>query len=205
MRTRRTGWRASWSATCRLLLSAGSSEPVPRRSPPSSRKTGNPRDERVQEHGDSGMTPTTMRAVVLRASGGPEQLVYGRVRTPVPGRGEALVRVHAAALTRGELEWAVDRLPAIPSYELSGVVAALGPGADDLVVGDEVFGMTAFDRDGVAADYAALPSELLAPKPRALGHPEAAAAPLAALSAWQGLFDHGGLVAGERVLIHGAT
>ena len=65
--------------------------------------------------------------------------------------------------------------------------------------------MTAFDRDGVAADYAAIPAELLAPKPRALSHPEAAAVPLAALSAWQGLFEHGGLAAGERVLIHGAT
>ena len=65
--------------------------------------------------------------------------------------------------------------------------------------------MTAFDRDGVAADYAAIPAELLAPKPRALSHPEAAAVPLAALSAWQGLFEHGRLAAGERVLIHGAT
>jgi NADPH:quinone reductase-like Zn-dependent oxidoreductase len=146
-----------------------------------------------------------MRAVVLRAAGGPEQLVYTQVTTPVPGAGEALVRVHAAALTRGELEWPVDRLPAIPSYELSGVVAGLGPGSDGVAVGDEVFGMTAFDRDGVAADYAALPSELLAAKPPALRHIEAAAVPLAALAAWQGLFDHGGLVAGERVLIHGAT
>jgi NADPH:quinone reductase-like Zn-dependent oxidoreductase len=146
-----------------------------------------------------------MRAVVLRAAGGPEQLVNTEVTTPAPGTGEALVRVHAAALTRGELEWPVDRLPAIPSYELSGVVADLGPGADGVAVGDEVFGMIPFDRDGVAVDYAALPSELLAPKPRALGHIEAAAVPLAALAAWQGLFDHGGLVAGERVLIHGAT
>jgi NADPH:quinone reductase-like Zn-dependent oxidoreductase len=151
------------------------------------------------------MTPTTMRAVVLKAAGGPEQLVYEQVAAPAPGRGEALVRVHAAALTRGELEWPVDRLPAIPSYELSGVVAALGPGVDDVAVGDEVFGMTAFDRDGVAADYAAIPTELLAPKPRPLSHPEAAAVPLAALSAWQGLFEHGGLTKDERVLIHGAT
>ena len=65
--------------------------------------------------------------------------------------------------------------------------------------------MTAFDRDGVAADYAAVPTELLVPKPRELSHAEAAAVPLAALSAWQGLFDHGGLTKGERVLIHGAT
>jgi NADPH:quinone reductase-like Zn-dependent oxidoreductase len=65
--------------------------------------------------------------------------------------------------------------------------------------------MTAFDRDGVAADYAAIPAELLAPKPRTLSHTEAAAVPLAALTAWQGLFVHGRLAAGERVLIHGAT
>jgi NADPH:quinone reductase-like Zn-dependent oxidoreductase len=151
------------------------------------------------------MTPTTMRAVVLRAAGGPEHLVCEEVPIPTPGPGEALVRVHAAALTRNELEWPVDRLPAIPSYELSGVVAALGPGVDGVAVGDEVFGMTAFDRDGVAADYAAIASELLSPKPRALSHAEAAAVPLAALSAWQGLFDHGRLAADERVLIHGAT
>ena len=146
-----------------------------------------------------------MRAVVLHAAGGPEQLVLEQITTPAPGPDEALVRVHAAALTRDELEWPVDRLPAIPSYELSGVVAELGPGVDRLAVGDHVYGMTAFDRDGVAADYAAINAELLAPKPRALSHPEAAAVPLAALSAWQGLFEHGGLAAGERVLIHGAT
>jgi NADPH:quinone reductase-like Zn-dependent oxidoreductase len=151
------------------------------------------------------MTSTTMRAVVLRAAGGPEQLVLEQIPIPAPGPGEVLVRVYAAALTRDELEWPVDRLPAIPSYELSGVVAELGPGVDRLAVGDHVYGMTAFDRDGVAADYAAINAELLAPKPRALSHPEAAAVPLAALSAWQGLFEHGGLAAGERVLIHGAT
>ena len=151
------------------------------------------------------MTPATMRAVVLRAAGGPGQLVCEQVATPVPGPGEALVRVHAAALTRDELEWPVDRLPAIPSYELSGVVAALGHGVEGLAVGDAVFGMTAFDRDGVAADYAAVASELLVAKPDALSHIEAAAVPLAALSAWQGLFDHGRLTKGERVLIHGAT
>jgi NADPH:quinone reductase-like Zn-dependent oxidoreductase len=151
------------------------------------------------------MTPTTMRAVVLRAAGGPEQLAYEQIATPAPGPGEALVRVHAAALTRDELEWPFDRLPAIPSYEVSGVVAALAPGVDGLAVGHEVYGLTAFDRDGVAADYAAIPAELLAPKPRALSHAQAAAVPLAALSAWQGLFDHGRLAAGERVLIHGAT
>ena len=128
-----------------------------------------------------------------------------QVPTPAPGPGEALVRVHAAALTRDELEWPVDRLPAIPSYEVSGVVTALAPDVDGVNAGDEVFGMTAFDRDGVAADYAAISAELLVPKPRTLSHAEAAAVPLAALSAWQGLFDHGRLTKGERVLIHGPT
>jgi NADPH:quinone reductase-like Zn-dependent oxidoreductase len=68
-----------------------------------------------------------------------------------------------------------------------------------------VFALTPFDRDGVAADYTAVPAELLVPKPRALGHAESAAIPLPALTAWQGLFDHGRLGADERVLIHGAA
>jgi NADPH:quinone reductase-like Zn-dependent oxidoreductase len=146
-----------------------------------------------------------LRAVRLHAAGGPEQIVCEEVARPEPQDGAALVRVHAAALTRDELEWPVDRLPAIPSYELAGVVEELGPGVDELTVGAEVFALTRFDRDGVAADYAAIPAALLAPKPRALSHVEAAAVPLPALSAWQGLFDHGGLVAGQRVLIHGAA
>jgi NADPH:quinone reductase-like Zn-dependent oxidoreductase len=146
-----------------------------------------------------------LRAVRLHAAGGPEQIVCEEVARPEPQDGAALVRVHAAALTRDELEWPVDRLPAIPSYELAGVVEELGPGVDELTVGAEVFALTPFDRDGVAADYAAIPAALLAPKPRALSHVEAAAVPLPALSAWQGLFDHGGLVAGQRVLIHGAA
>jgi NADPH:quinone reductase-like Zn-dependent oxidoreductase len=146
-----------------------------------------------------------MRVVRLRAPGGPEQLALEEAERPRPGPGEALVRVHAAAITRDELEWPLDRLPAIPSYELSGVVEEVGPGAADFTAGDEVFALTPFDRDGVAADYATIPAELLAAKPRALGHAESAAIPLPALSAWQGLFDHGRLGAGERVLIHGAA
>jgi NADPH:quinone reductase-like Zn-dependent oxidoreductase len=143
-----------------------------------------------------------MRVVRLRAPGGPEQLVVEEAERPEPGPGEALVRVHAAAITRDELAWPVDRLPAIPSYELSGVVEE---GAADIAAGDEVFALTPFDRDGVAADYAAVPAGLLAPRPRTVGHAESAAIPLPALTAWQALFDHGGLVPGERVLIHGAA
>ena len=142
-----------------------------------------------------------MRVVRLRAPGGPEQLAVEDADRPRPGPADALVRVHAAAITRGELEWPIDRLPAIPSYELSGVVEEVGPGSAS--PGDEVFALTPFDRDGVAAGYAAVPAELLAPRPRALSHGESAAIPLPALTAWQGLFDHGRLGAGERVLIHG--
>src|SRR4051795_10992103 len=146
-----------------------------------------------------------MRVVRLRAPGGPEQLAVEEADRPRPDPGEALVRVHAAAITRGELEWPVDRLPAIPSYELSGVVEEVGPGVSDIAPGDEVFALTPFDRDGVAADYTAVPAELLAARPRSFSRAESAAIPLPALTAWQGLFDHGRLSAGERVLIHGAA
>jgi len=146
-----------------------------------------------------------MRAVRLHAPGGPEELRVERIETPRLRAGEALVRVHAAAITRDELEWPVDRLPAIPSYELSGVVAAVAFDVDGSLVGEPVYALTGFDRDGAAADYAAVPASFLAPKPRTLDHVESAAIPLAALSAWQGLFDHGRLEEGQRVLIHGAA
>ena len=146
-----------------------------------------------------------MRAVRLHSAGGPQALVCDEIPTPQPGPGEALVRVHAAAITRDELEWPVDRLPAIPSYELSGVVAALGPDVATVEIGDPVYALTGFDRDGVAADYASVPARVLAPKPHSLSDIEAAAVPLPALTAWQGLFEHGGLREGQRVLIHGAA
>ena len=76
------------------------------------------------------------------------------------------MRVHAAAITRDELDWPVDRLPAIPSYELAGVVAALGPDAQGIVEGDEVYALADFERDGAAAEFAVVQAELLAPKPR---------------------------------------
>jgi NADPH:quinone reductase-like Zn-dependent oxidoreductase len=146
-----------------------------------------------------------MHAIRLHTAGGPDALVYEDVPTPEHGPGEALVRVHAAAITRDELEWPVDRLPAIPSYELSGIVAAVAPDVTGVEVGDPVYALTSFDRDGVAAEYAVVEADGLAPKPQALSDVEAAAVPLPALSAWQGLYDHGRLEKGQRVLIHGAT
>jgi NADPH:quinone reductase-like Zn-dependent oxidoreductase len=149
--------------------------------------------------------PTSMRAIRLHAPGGLAELVEERVDTPSPGEGEALVRVHAAAITRDELDWPADRLPATPSHELSGAVAAVGPGVDDPAVGDTVYALADFERDGAAAEYAIVAAELLAPKPQTLSYVESAAVPLAALSAWQGLFDHGKLAPGERVVVHGAA
>ena len=133
-----------------------------------------------------------MLAVRLHQDG----LNVEEIETPSPRVGEVLVRVHAAAITRGELEWPVDRLPAIPSYELSGVVVDTG---------DEVYALTPFDHDGVAAEYAVVPVRVLAPKPARLSHIEAAALPMGGLTAWQALFVHGRLVRGERLLVTGAS
>jgi NADPH:quinone reductase-like Zn-dependent oxidoreductase len=147
--------------------------------------------------------PRTMKAIRLHAPG-VDGLRQETIETPTLRAGEVLVEVHAAAITRHELEWPLDRLPAVPSYELSGVVADTDDVAD-VSVGDEVYALTPFDRDGVAAEYAAVTAILLAPKPASLSHVESAAVPLPALSAWQGLFVHGRLYAGERVLVHGAV
>jgi NADPH:quinone reductase-like Zn-dependent oxidoreductase len=118
-----------------------------------------------------------MQAVRLHGQG-PDTLAVEGVETPRPAPGEALVEVHAAAITRDELDWPQDRLPAIPSYELAGVVD-----------GDPVY----------------VPEDLLAPQPQTLDAVQSAAVPLPALSAWQGLFEHGGLAEGQRVLITGAA
>jgi NADPH:quinone reductase-like Zn-dependent oxidoreductase len=125
-----------------------------------------------------------------------EGLKVEEIEAPSPRPGEVIVCVHAAAITRDELEWPADRLPAIPSYELSGVVVDSG---------EEVYALTPFDRDGVAAEYALVPAAVLAPKPAPLSHVEAAALPMGGLSAWQALFAHGGLARGERVLVTGAS
>jgi NADPH:quinone reductase-like Zn-dependent oxidoreductase len=133
-----------------------------------------------------------VRAVRLTTEG----LRLEEIDTPEPGPGDALIRVHAAAITKDELDWPTDRLPAIPSYEVSGELVHGG---------DEVYALTDFGRDGVAAEYAVVPVNLLAPKPHSLDHIQSAAVPMPALTAWQGLFDHGRLEAGQRVLVTGAS
>jgi NADPH:quinone reductase-like Zn-dependent oxidoreductase len=143
-----------------------------------------------------------MRVVRLYPEG---VLSVEEVERPRPGAGDVLVRVHAAALTRDELEWPADRLPAVPSYEVSGVVTELGPGVAEVVVGDEVYALLDFGRGGGAAEYALVAAATLAPSPRTVGHLEAAALPLAGLSAWQALFTHAALAPGERLLVTGSN
>jgi NADPH:quinone reductase-like Zn-dependent oxidoreductase len=110
-----------------------------------------------------------MRAIRLTAGGGPGQLSLEDFPVPEPAGADALVRVHAAAITRDELTWLVDRLPATPSYEVSGVVEA---------VGDAVYALTGFDRDGAAADFVLVTSGVLAPKPASLDDIASAAIPM---------------------------
>ncbi|WP_034274694.1 zinc-binding dehydrogenase [Actinospica robiniae] len=152
-----------------------------------------------------------MMALRAHARGGPEQLVYESAPRPSPGPGEALVRVHAAAITFAELGWdetwtrqdGSDRTPIIPGHEVSGVVEEAGPGCA-LAVGDEVYGLIDFDRDGAAAQYVTVPGDVLARKPAGATHEQAAAMALSALTAWQALVDQAGIEQGERVLIIGA-
>lgn len=154
-----------------------------------------------------------MHAIHLYGQGGPEGLVYEDAPQPHPSAGEVVVRVSATGVTPTELMWPTtyrtpsgsERTLPIPGHDLSGVIAEIGPGVTNVKVGEEVYGLTDFIRDGAEAEYTiALPDEL-APKPRSLDFLQAAVVPLPALTAWQALFDHAGLSAGKSVLIHGAA
>ncbi|MFG3229734.1 NADP-dependent oxidoreductase [Kitasatospora sp. NPDC048194] len=153
-----------------------------------------------------------MRAVVVEQWGGPEQLVERELARPEPGLNEVLVRVHAAGVnpvdwkTRasgGLIEW--GDVPAV-GWDVSGTVAAVGPGVGVHRPGDEVYGMPLFPRQaGAYAEYVVAPARHLAPKPTNLTHVEAAALPLAGLTAWQALVDAADVRPGERVLVHAAA
>src|SRR5919202_5599898 len=154
----------------------------------------------------------TMLALCAQGRGGSEKLVYERVPLPSPAVGGVLLEVHATSFTPTEIGWPstwVDRAgnarpTPIPAHEVSGTVIDLGFGTTGIAVGDEVYGLTDWYRDGAAAGYVAVEARNLAPRPRSLDHVHSAAVPLAGLTAWQALFDHGGLSAGQSVLIHGA-
>ena len=154
-----------------------------------------------------------MKAIRSHTRGGPETLVYEDGPEPRIAAGEALVRVHAAAITPTELTWnstwtdsnGKDRRPIVPSFEVSGTVERVGAGVTDMKRGAPVYGLLNFWRDGAAAELVAARAADLAPKPRSLDQVHAAAVPLSGLTAWQALFDHAGVAAGDRVLIHGAA
>ncbi|MER6472852.1 NADP-dependent oxidoreductase [Streptomyces collinus] len=153
-----------------------------------------------------------MRAVIVEQWGGPETLIEKDVERPEPGFNEVLVRVHAAGVnpvdwkTRasgGLIDWGT--VPAV-GWDVSGTVEAVGPGVSLYRPGDEVYGMPLFPRQaGGYAEYVVAPARHFAPKPAALTHVEAAALPLAALTAWQALVDTAGVRPGERVLVHAAA
>jgi NADPH:quinone reductase-like Zn-dependent oxidoreductase len=137
------------------------------------------------------------------------------VKRPEPkaAMNDVLVRVHASGFTGDELSWPstwTDRLerertPSIPGHEVAGVVAALGYGTRGLSVGQRVFGLTDWTRDGTLAEYVAVEARNLAPLPGDVDFTVGAAIVMPGLTAWQGLFDHGGFCAGQTVLVHGAA
>lgn len=155
-----------------------------------------------------------MRALHAYAKSDPSQLVLEDAPVPAVGAEDVLVRVHASGVSPGELDWpgiwlrhdgAPRTLPIVPGHEVAGVVDTIGTSATGLAVGDEVFGYIDVRRDGADAEYVAVRTDQLAPKPATLTHIEAAAIPLSALTAWQALFDHGELAPGQRVLVHGGA
>jgi NADPH:quinone reductase-like Zn-dependent oxidoreductase len=155
-----------------------------------------------------------MMAIRLHTRGGLESMVYETAPTPRPGEGEVLVRVHAAGVISTETTWAPTwtmqtgeprTLPVIPGHEFSGEIAALGAGVSGVGIGDQVYGLNDWYRDGAQAEYCVARVEDFAGKPESINHVHAAATPISALTAWQGLIDRGRLLTGERVLIHGAA
>jgi NADPH:quinone reductase-like Zn-dependent oxidoreductase len=127
--------------------------------------------------------------------------------------GDVVVQVHASGFTGNELEWPstwVDRLgrdrtPSIPGHEVAGVVTALSYGTTGLSVGQRVFGLTDWTRDGTLAEYTVVEARNLAPLPGDVDFTVGAGVAMTGLTAWQGLFDHGRLRAGQSVLVHGAA
>lgn len=149
----------------------------------------------------------TIKAICIYAFGGPEVLCYEDSPSPEPAHDEVLVRMHAASVN--PCDWKMREgllgplaMPRTLGCDFSGVVEALGPGVADFFVGQSVFGHSGFG--GAFADLVAAPASCVAPKPPSLDDVEAAATPLCALTAWQGLFEIGDLQSNQKVLIHGA-
>ena len=132
---------------------------------------------------------------------------------PKPAINDVLVEIHASGFVPTELTWPstwTDRVgrgrtPTIPGHELAGIVTAMGYGTTGLSVGQRVFGLMDWYRDGTLAEYAAIEARNLAPLPGDVEFTVGASLPISGLTAWQGLFDHGRLRAGQSVLAHGAA
>src|SRR3977135_3166079 len=126
---------------------------------------------------------------------------------------DVIVQIHASGFTGDELTWPStwtdrvgrDRRPSIPGHELAGVVTALGYGTTGLSLGQRVFGLTDWYRDGTLAEYVAVEARNLAPLPGDVDFTVGASLPISGLTAWQGLFEHGRLRAGQSVIAHGAA
>lgn len=154
-----------------------------------------------------------MKAVRFHDYGGPEVLIYEDVPKPEPGAGEVLVKVHATSVN--PIDWKIRAghmkgfrdypLPLILGCDVSGVIESAGASANQWKPGDEVFGCPNLGRGGTYAEYIAVPESEVTRKPKTLDHVRAGAIPLAALTAWQALFDVAGLTTGQKVLIQAAA
>jgi len=155
-----------------------------------------------------------MKAIVVRdRAAGTAGMTLAQRPEPEPAINDVVVQVHGSGFTSGELTWPstwTDRLgrnrtPSIPGHELAGVVTALGYGTTGLSVGQRVFGLTESYRGGGLAEYVAIEARNVAPLPGDVDFTVGASLPMPGLTAWQGLFDHGRLQAGQSVLVHGAA
>src|SRR5256885_2362016 len=153
-----------------------------------------------------------MKAIRMHTRGGPELLAYEDAPKPSLQPGDALVRVIATSITKTELTWdetytdcdGLPRIPTIPGHEFAGIVDA-APEAAGVRVGDAVYALSSFCRNGSAAEFIAIRGADLAPKPRSLNFEQAAAVPLAGLTAWQSPFVPSPNGKGQRGLIHGGA
>jgi NADPH:quinone reductase-like Zn-dependent oxidoreductase len=155
-----------------------------------------------------------MKAIVVTdESAGTAGMKLVKRPEPRAAINDVVVRVHAAGFVNTELGWPStwadrrdrDRTPSIPGHELAGVVTALGYGTTGLSVGQRVFGLADWHRDGTLAEYVAMEARNLAPLPGDIDFTVGASLPISGLTAWQGLFQHGRLQAGQSVLAHGAA
>jgi NADPH:quinone reductase-like Zn-dependent oxidoreductase len=155
-----------------------------------------------------------MKAIVVTdQAAGAAGIKLAECPEPQPAINDVLVRVHASGFVPTELDWPSTwadragraRVPAIPGHELAGVVTALGYGTTGLSVGQRVFGLADWHRDGTLAEYVAIEARNLAPLPGDVDYMSGASLPISGLTAWQGLFQHGRLQAGQTVLAHGAA